>query len=287
MNKKRVKIPLVIRWVRWIFPKLEYWIPSLAHRYFIKIFFTPLRYQPTEKEQEAAARSHQYQLTISEEKIHVYSWGSATPYLLFTHGWAGRGTQFRKFIDPVTQAGYRVIAFDGPAHGKSSGKRANLLLFEAVIQAIVAKEGLPVALVSHSFGGGVALMSVMNGLPVTRIVNIASPTEADKIIDSYLAVIGGLEGTKRAFKDYIQRTFDRPFHEFTAMYFAGRLPASVQVLLIHDTEDKDVTIDQPRALVKAYPEVKMIETTGLGHNRILKDDGIIRSVLDFVTAPEK
>ncbi|MCU0420574.1 MAG: alpha/beta hydrolase [Cyclobacteriaceae bacterium] len=283
MKKKKPPLPWVIRVVRWIFPKLERLAPALAHRYFVRIFFTPVRYRATEKETEVAQRARQSEVRVRGRHVHVYEWGEASTYVLCVHGWAGRATQFRKFIEPLNQAGFRVVALDGPAHGRSEGKQTNILDFYEAVRAVVDKHGAPEGVVSHSFGGGVTLYCAMKGLPFKRVVNIASPAVADEIIDSYLRVINGSAGTREAFKKYVLRTYGKPFEEFTAMHFVGHLPPDTDVLLIHDRDDKDVWIAQPRALAKAHPRVKLIETEGLGHNRILKDEGVISMVLDFVT----
>ena len=57
MSKKKNKVPFLLTFVRWMFPKLELLAPPLAYRYFIKIFFTPLRYKLPEKEKELAQRA--------------------------------------------------------------------------------------------------------------------------------------------------------------------------------------------------------------------------------------
>ena len=47
---KKDKTPFLLRLVQWGFPKLERFAPPLAHRLFITLFFTPLRYKTPPKE---------------------------------------------------------------------------------------------------------------------------------------------------------------------------------------------------------------------------------------------
>src|SRR5690349_3733304 len=103
--KKKDKTPLPLKIVRWAFPKAERLVPSLAHRYFLKIFFSPLRYPVPEKERKAEEYATKFDLTVGGKKIQGYTWGNAKEYILFVHGWAGRATQFRRFVKPVTEAG--------------------------------------------------------------------------------------------------------------------------------------------------------------------------------------
>ncbi len=54
------------------------------------------------------------------------------------------------------------------------------------------------------------------------------------------------------------------------------LPA---VLIIHDTEDKEVHHRDGTLLAAAWPHAEFMSTTGLGHRRILRDEAVIsRSV---------
>jgi predicted alpha/beta hydrolase family esterase len=279
--KKKDKTPLLLKIVRWVFPKVERIAPPLAHQYFLRIFFTPLRYAVPEKERRAEEYAEKFDFQVGTKKIQGYSWGSGQAYVLFVHGWAGRATQFRRFIKPMMAAGFRVIAFDGPAHGNSEGKSTTILEFEEALKKIYALHGTPDAIISHSFGGGAALFSAMNGLPVKKLVNIGSPTIGDEIITTYLNAINGSPATGVFFKDHMIKTYGKPFDEFTALYFVRHLPKPIDLLLIHDEDDKEVTIRHAEELIKIYPAAKLVRTSKLGHTRILKDDSVIRWCVTF------
>lgn len=275
------QIPLAIRVVRWFFPKLERLSRKLAVQYFDRIFFTPLRYKAPEKEIECEHQAVFKEIVANGLKIQTYEWGdSARPYILVMHGWAGRATQFRKFIPELMVAGYRVVGFDGPAHGRSSGKRTNILEFDTALKMVLTKWGEPAGAIAHSFGGGALLFSIMNGLPVKKLINIASPTLADEIIKSYLRAVNGSWGTGILFKQLILKKYGKPFEEFTAMYFIESIQG-LELMLVHDAEDKDVPIIQAEQLVEKYP-AQFLKTSGLGHNRILKDETVIRACIDFI-----
>src|SRR4051812_42065129 len=134
-NKKKDKRPLLLKFIQWGFPKLEKIVPILAYRYFIKLFFTPLRYTVPDKEKEIAEQAEQFSFTVNGKKIQAYKWGKG-PIVVFVHGWAGRATQFRKFIEHFTANGYQAIAFDGPAHGQSEGSTTNLIEFKEVLEEL-------------------------------------------------------------------------------------------------------------------------------------------------------
>jgi esterase/lipase len=279
---KKDKTPLQLKIIRWAYPRVEKIAPLLAHRYFIKLFFTPLRYAVPDKEKKAETFAEKFVIEANGKRVQCYSWGKGKP-VLFVHGWGGRATQFRRFVKPFNAAGYRVVAFDGPAHGKSEGKTTTLLEFERALNEMYNHIGEPVAIIAHSFGGAAVLFSALHGLPVSKLINIASPTIGDEIINTYLVAINGSNSTAKYFRDYILKTQGKSFDEFTASYFVKHLPRPIDLLLLHDEKDKEVHVKQAEHLIKLYPTAKLIKTSGLGHTRILKDDDVIRQCVTFVT----
>jgi pimeloyl-ACP methyl ester carboxylesterase len=280
--KKKDQSPPLLKIVRWFFPKLERIAPFVAHRYFLKIFFTPLRFPVPEKEKKAKKFAHIANMVVEGKTIQTYSWGDGKEYVLLIHGWAGRGTQFRRFVKPLLREGYRVVGFDGPAHGASDGKKTHIIEFESTLKKIYEREGVPVAIIAHSFGGGAALFAAMRGLPVKKLINIGSPTIGDEIIRTYLRAINGSWATGEYFKKYMVKTFGKPFDEFTSLHFVKHLPEPVSLLLVHDEDDREVVMRHPEELIKVYPNARLLRTTGLGHTRILKDDRVIAACVTFV-----
>jgi len=278
---KKDKTPLLLKLIRWGYPRAERLVPPLAHRYFVRLFFTPLRYGVPEKEKKAETFAQKFAVEAAGLKIQCYSWGAGRP-VIFIHGWGGRAMQFRRFVKPFNAAGFRVVAFDGPAHGKSEGKHTSLLGFEAALIKVCETIGQPEAVVCHSFGGAATLFAAKNGLPLKKVINIASPTIGDDIINTYLKAINGSASTGDFFKKYIVKTYGRTFDEFTASHFVRHLPGPMDLLLIHDEGDKEVEIRQAEELIKLYPAARLMRTTGLGHTRILKDDHVIQACVTFV-----
>lgn len=234
-----------------------------------------------DKEKKAQTFANKFTVEVAGKKVQCYSWGVGKP-VLFIHGWGGRATQFRRFVKPLTTAGYRVVGFDALAHGNSEGKQTSIREFEEAIIRIYETIGQPVAIITHSFGGGAALFSAMNGLPIQKLINIASPVIGDEIISTYLKAINGSASTGIFFKDYISKTYGNTFDEFTSFHFIQHLPRPVELLLIHDESDKEVSIKHAEELIKLYPAARLMKTKGLGHTRILKDDSVIQACVTFI-----
>ncbi|MEZ4682380.1 MAG: alpha/beta fold hydrolase [Caldilineaceae bacterium] len=117
--------------------------PALAHRWAVRLFVHPMKYKRPAREvallQDAAIEECHfagfYPRPAAAAYYVKYSWGSG-PTVLLVHGWAGRGSQLAPLVAPLVNAGYRVVAFDAPAHGDSPGDRTNLLEVSNLIRTL-------------------------------------------------------------------------------------------------------------------------------------------------------
>lgn len=280
--KKKSKTPFALRLIPTIFPWLEKLTPGIANSFFAYLFFKPIGYPTPEKELKSESYAQKFILSVNGMRIQCYQWGNAPKTILLVHGWAGRATQFRRFIKPLLSQGYQVIGFDGPAHGKSSGKSTHINEFLTVIQALENRYKKLDAIIAHSFGGVASLYAIAEGLSVKTLVNIASPTIADEIINTSLRTIGGSAKTGQAFKEFILRKYGKPFEEYSALAFIKHVPSDFNLFLIHDEDDREVEMKQPDALINIYPKGKIYKTSGLGHTRILRDNEVIRQAVTFI-----
>ena len=82
-----------------------------------RAFFSPGRYEVKPTEQEVLEWGNNYRLPFDGGELAVTTWGSNGPAVLLMHGWGGARAQMTGFVDPLLFAGYRVVAYDQPAHG--------------------------------------------------------------------------------------------------------------------------------------------------------------------------
>jgi pimeloyl-ACP methyl ester carboxylesterase len=279
-NKRKDHTPLILRFIRWWFPKAEKYAPGFAAKYFRKIFFTPLRYKIPEKERPLMDSAEKFSLLLEGRHIQGYKWGSGTPVFLL-HGWAGRAAQFRQFIPALTKAGYQAIAIDGPSHGQSEGEQTNILEFEQVITQVY-NQFQPVAAIAHSFGGVAVIFACSRGLPLGKLITIASPSIGDEVVNTYLRAINGSRPTGEAFKKYLFNTYGKTFDEFSSLYLVTQLPHPLKLMIVQDDDDKEVIPLHATELKKVYPQALLLQTQGLGHTRILRDEQVISRSIDFI-----
>ena len=107
--------------------------PKLSANLAWTIFCKPLnRKKPlSNSEKNLIQQSQQFFIDSEEFRIAVYQWNAiedadSAKTILLTHGWGGHALNFSYVIKRLLADGFNVIAFDGSAHGNSSGKQTNL-----------------------------------------------------------------------------------------------------------------------------------------------------------------
>lgn len=137
-------------------------------------FLTPRRRSPSEKEQKLIERANIFSIpSKTTVNLTAYSWGEGATVLL-VHGWAGRGTQFGwSLVKPLVESGYRVLAFDAPAHGKTPGQQTNAFEIAEAIATVATKESPIDSIIAHSLGVASTVMALNKGISIRKIVCIA------------------------------------------------------------------------------------------------------------------
>ena len=91
--------------------------------------------------------------------LKVREWGSGLTVLL-VHGWNANWSHFGKLIPVLLNQGYRVVAYDAPAHGESSGNQTNIVEMSSALLAVKKDIGEVHAVVGHSLGGATTALAI-------------------------------------------------------------------------------------------------------------------------------
>jgi pimeloyl-ACP methyl ester carboxylesterase len=202
--------------------------------------------------------------------------------IMLVHGWAGRAGQFRTIIPALLAKGFQVIAFDGPAHGRSEGKQTNPVEFADAMKKVIEADGPIHAIIAHSFGGVAALLAIQRGLPVTMLINISSPTIAEQVIQNYRRVLHASPAAGMAFRQHMIKSYGFTFEDISSLHLVQHLPKPINLLLIQDENDPEVAVENATELKKVYPAAEIFFTKGLGHTRILREASVISRCLEFL-----
>jgi len=283
-NLMKKKIPLSIQVIRFLFPIVEKVSLSLAGKWFVKLFFTPINTPLSESENKFLDSSQSYQINLNDKLVNIYEWGEGTP-VLFVHGWMGRVTQFDKMVYEFVKTGHKVVSFDAPAHGRSSGRQTHLLEFsEIILKLITINNGFRM-IVGHSLGGVAALLAIKENKLIDQLVMISSPSVAEYILSEFRKGVNASEKTTPYLLRHVKKEIGIDFEDLAASQQVKNLK-NVGLLLIHDQQDKQVSFKNSLETKANYPLAKLILTEGLGHNRILKDQKVINQVLHQIVPLE-
>lgn len=245
------------------------------------IWFTPVRIKTPHREIKASDTAKRSILDVNGLPISVLSWGEP-PFVLFIHGWTGRGTQAAPFLDNLISAGYGVISFDGPAHGETPGKQTNILEFAEVVVMLNKEFGPFSAAITHSFGGMIAAYTMSNGVKFEKVVCICPPADMDTLIDNFSRALTIPEEAIAVMLEKLGKVFDKDSWEDISTINNVK-NFNNKALIIHDENDVDIPWQSGQSIADAWNGSTLIRTQGLGHRRILRDPGVVKSVTDFIT----
>lgn len=285
-DAQHVAIPMrpgerrMLRVFRTGFRVLSIVAPEWGGRLACRLFTTPRRYSPPAFEGEIKAEGEALVLDHAGATLHGHRWGEG-PTVLLIHGWEGRGAQLGHFVRPLVAAGYTVVAYDGPAHGKSDGKRTDGHHFATSLMTIAAAHGPVHGVVAHSFGGAASQYALSLGFRPERLVLIGVPDRLSNVLHRFRAILRLPESIYSGALKHLGRRFEGDPRSVSFLgYDKGHHPPT---LVIHDKGDREVPYSEGYALYESLRYGEHMATEGLGHRRILKDSAVVRTAVEFIT----
>lgn len=250
--------------------------PTLAAKAAVRLFFTPRRFPRPARERQALEAGAPLRVL----GLHATSWG-AGPTVLLAHGWEGRGSQLAAFVEPLVDAGFRVVALDAPGHGDSPGTETNMVEYARTLMAVGTAVGPLAGVVAHSFGVGATILALSQGLRAERVALVAGPSSVEDILKRALAGfrLGGR--TAEVFWELCARKVGVHVRDLDLRALAAGL-GHVPALVVHDRDDAEIPYSDAEALAAVWPGVRLMTTEGLGHRRILRDDAVVGAAADFI-----
>lgn len=202
------------------------------------------------------------------------------PLALFVHGFDGDHDQWRAFGKVVQQAGYRVVFLDPPGHGASKAGQCDPIVFSDAVGSAFKILG-PISLyLGHSMGAAAGVMATSDTINANAYVLIASPVVMARTIEATALRIGLGRAATDALQDEIGRKVG--VHPRNIDLMPSVNGQSVPALIIHDRNDRQVPFSEAETLSAAWPDAQILATDGLGHNRILQDQKVLREVAGFL-----
>ena len=251
-----------------------------------RLFTTPRRLPPKKWEAGALAAARPFAVPFAPGPLAAYAWGAATGRtVLLVHGWEHRASFWGAMARALAAAGYHVVAFDGPAHGASPGRRTTLPEFGAAIEAVGAAVGPVWGVVAHSFGGAATagLPARFNdGAPLPRLVLLSVPVSTPAVFQRFADLLQLPPRVIQRLLCFVESRSGRSAESFSLNRPDYAVPAH-RALLFHDRADDTIPFAEAEEIARCWPGLDFRPTTGLGHNRILRDPEIIRQTVEFLS----
>jgi pimeloyl-ACP methyl ester carboxylesterase len=253
--------------------------PRTAERRAARLFFRPRGSRVARPPRVEGLGAAPFDVRHDGGTLAAWSFGQG-PAVLLVHGWEGHAGQLAAFVAPLVASGHRVVAFDLPAHGGSSGEETDLFRAAAAVRAVAASVGGARAVIGHSFGGAATAIAIGAGLAAERAVLLASSSEGT-LFARRAAQLLGLSGARATgMLMEIGAIAGRPLDQArVALHVAA---AHAPALLLHDPADAEVPFHQAEEIAAAWPGARLEAVTGVGHRRILRSPEVVRRAVEFV-----
>ncbi len=274
------KFSTTLSWQRAVYRVLWRFSPHSAVDRAIRQMLTPPRQPFSDDELAVLEEASLLPVPMITGRLIAWRWGrAADPAVVLVHGWGGRGTQLRGFIEPLLERGFSVVSYDAPGHGMTGGAESSLPHILQGLNTLLDRLGPVRAIVGHSVGGAMAAIAMARRPAVMRGVLIAPPAS---LIDHSRRIAAGLrwpEALRAVTQRRIEQRFGVSWSEFEAESARGEQP----LLVIHDANDREVAIGEGLRHARNWPNGRLLQTSGLGHRRVLEERLVIEATVDFVS----
>ena len=253
--------------------------PEVAARWAETIFCTPPRHGPRSGDEAFLATGREFAVRSGREELAGWEWGEG-PAVVLVHGWGSRAARFAAMARALKDAGFRVVAYDAPAHGRSTGRFASLPEFARALGSVAEAIGPVHGLVGHSLGGAAATLALRDGLGAERVVLLAAPADVTPFTTAFADQLRLPPAVRHAMRRNLELRLDVRLDELHVPTIARSLRASA--LLVHDREDLDVPYRHAEEIAGAWTGARLVTTAGLGHRAILRDPAVVRQSVEFL-----
>ncbi len=251
--------------------------PGMAARWAETLFCTP----PRRPVGDAAFLASGSRFTVESQgqRLAAWEWGDG-PAAVLVHGWGSGAGRFGALGAALLQAGFRVVAYDAPAHGESSGRFASLPEFARALGDVAKTVGAIHGLVGHSLGGAAVAMAMRHGVSARRAVLLAPPADVRIFSDLFARSLAIAPAVQETMHRNLERRLRIVWDDLHIPSLVRELPAPA--LIVHDRDDSDVPFAHGEEIVSAWAGSRLEITTGLGHRALLRSPSVITTTVEFL-----
>lgn len=262
-----------LSWVRGVNGTLGWVAPKLVASKMRLAFMTPRERLPRDWELPLLARSERITLRFG---LSALRWGQG-PAVLLMHGWEGRPTQFASLIDALVGAGYSVVALDGPAHGRSPGHEANVMLFARAMLEAAAELPPLRAVIGHSMGAPAPCWQC-NWACVPRPWSVSPPRRGYSVCCAASPVMCACRPRRARPLSARWSRMSACAPRMDVAHYQLDMPG----LIVHAEDDNFVPVKESELIHEAWFDSRLLRLKEGGHQRVLADPRVIEGVLTLL-----
>lgn len=268
-----------LSWIRGVNGTLGRLAPEHVAGKMRRAFMTPRNLPPRPWELPLLARAERITLRFG---LSALRWGNG-PTVLMMHGWEGRPTQFAALIEALVDAGHTVVSLEGPAHGRSPGQQANVVLFARALLEAAAELPPLRAVIGHSMGGASVMLALQWGLRTEAAVSIAAPAQLIGVLRGFAQRLGLPARARAAFIRQIEHDVGTQIARLDVSGYQLELPG----LVVHAADDQLVPVGEAQLIHKAWFDSRLMLLEEGGHQRVLADPRLSEAVLDLLARTQE
>ena len=254
--------------------------PELTKLLVKRIFFKPSRYRITPVEKHYLDKGESFQISVHDKTVQCWKWGSG-PGILLAHGWNGRGIQLHHFIEPLIQKGYSAIAYDAPGHGESQGTTSSYFEFTDTIRTLLtSSNGYDIqGVIAHSLGASATVNSIAKErLPLEAAI-IAPALRLAEVLYCFFNEIGVPAPIYQNLIEEYENQFGYDMYRDNPSNLLNEINS--RVLIVHDKNDPTIPYVDSKELSNEFENIELHTTAGLGHKRILTEESVVDSIINY------
>ena len=256
--------------------------PALTGTLAENLFFRPQKRPFSKRSQKIMAQADQKYILHGSRRLATFTWENDGPTVLLVHGWGSNCSGLSAFVQPLLDAGFRVVTFDAPAHGRSDGKQTNVMDISGAIQTVIRNLGPVEHIVAHSFGAATTLLTLVRepNLGVKRVVSIGTPSSLRDMVDLWTNFMGLTEATNTQMRRKLVDRVGLPVEDLSVESVVSQL--TLPGLIIHDQEDSIVSYTNAEVIHEQSSTASLYSTSGLDHRGTLRDEAVLQQVIQFL-----
>lgn len=128
----------------------------------------------------------------------------------------------------------------------------------------------------------VTAYSLSHGMQAKKVVCISPPSRFDFLLERFSRTLHLPKSIQRYMLKRFEQDYGADLAERVSATTTCKELGYIQALLIHDEDDHDVPISESEIMHAAWPNSVLQHTSGLEHRRILYNDEVLKSTVNFL-----